>query len=193
MTDSTKATRTVVPIGSLAIDGFMLPSGSYRMSQAGAADAIEEAPVYALRFLQSKDSKALLGESYTGYTPESIEVEPEPGRRGQTRINALPLEVVSAYWLTRAYRGNKKAFLLCWALITETLERRFDRAFNIERTESDYDQRLGDRVAQLQADLTRLGETYATDDLLKQERDNFYRLLVESGIDPYKLPEEKSP
>ena len=67
MTDSARAIRAIVPIGSLA------------------ADAIKETPVYALRFLQSKDSKALLGESYTDYPPESIEVEPEPGRRGRSQ------------------------------------------------------------------------------------------------------------
>jgi hypothetical protein len=101
MSDSVKASRAIVQIGSIQVDGFMLPDGSYRMSQAQAAEAIEEPPVYALRFLRSKDSKALLEETYTDYTPESVEVEPESGKRGQTRINALPLEVVSAYWLTR--------------------------------------------------------------------------------------------
>lgn len=45
MTDSTKATRADIQIGSIKADGFMLPDGSYRMSQAQAAEAIEEAPV----------------------------------------------------------------------------------------------------------------------------------------------------
>ena len=45
------------------------------MSQAGADKAIDESPVYTLRFLSSNDSKALLGNAYTGYTPKSIEVE----------------------------------------------------------------------------------------------------------------------
>ncbi|MBI4781759.1 MAG: hypothetical protein HY785_10555 [Oscillatoriophycideae cyanobacterium NC_groundwater_1537_Pr4_S-0.65um_50_18] len=190
MTDSVKATRAIVTLGSLAIDGFMLPDGSYRMSQAGAAEAIKEPSVYALRFLRSRDSKVLLGEAYTDYTPESVEVEPSGGR-GQTRINALPLDVVAAYWLSRAYRGNQKAFLLAWALITETLERRFDRAFGVTRSSSEVDQRLSDRMNQLQSDLERLGDTYATDDLLRQERDEFYRLLVASGLDPYALPPEE--
>ncbi|MEG4577414.1 hypothetical protein QUA56_32815 [Microcoleus sp. N3A4] len=56
------------------------------------------------------------------------------GQRGQTRINALPLDVVTAYWLTRAYKGNRKAFLLSWTLLTESLERRFDEAFGVTRT-----------------------------------------------------------
>jgi hypothetical protein len=186
MTDSTKATRTMVSIGSLMVDGFMLPDGAYRMSQAQAAEAIAEPPVYALRFLQSKDSKVLLGEAYTDYTPESVEVEPEPGKRGQTRINALPLEVVTAYWLTRAFRGNRKAFLLSWALVTESLERRFDSAFGVTRSEQERDDRLSQRIQQLEQDLERLGEGFALDDLMRQERDYFERLLRENGIDPWK-------
>lgn len=189
MTDSTKATRAPIQIATLAVDGFMLPDGAYRMSQAQAAEAIEEPPVYALRFLQSKDSKALLGDAYTDYTPESLEVEPEPGKRGQTRINALPLEVVSAYWLTRAIRGNRKAFLLSWALLTESLERRFDAAFGVARSESERDDRLSGRIQQLEQDLERLGQGFAIEDLVLQERDYFERLLRDNGIDPWGLPE----
>ncbi|MDY7014099.1 MAG: hypothetical protein SVX43_10985 [Cyanobacteriota bacterium] len=48
MTDPTQATRATVTIGSIEVDGFQLPDGTYRMSQAQAAEAIEEPPVYAL-------------------------------------------------------------------------------------------------------------------------------------------------
>jgi hypothetical protein len=190
MTDSVKAARAAVQIGSLAVDGFMLPDGDYRMSQAQAAQAIGESPVYALRFLQSKDSKALLGEAYTDYNPEAVEVESEPGKRGQTRINALPLEVVTAYWLTRAYKGNQKAFILCWALLTESLERRFDEAFSVSRTEEERNTLLTERVQQLEQSLEILGQTFAIDDVARQERDYFERLLRENGIDPWGLSGE---
>lgn len=188
MTDFPKATRSTVAIGSFTIDGFMLFDGSYRMSQAQAAEAIGEPPVYALRFLQSKDSKALLEEAYTDYTPESVEVEPESGQRGQTRINALPLEVVTAYWLTRAYKGNKKAFILSWALLTESLERRFDIAFDVSRTEEEQDERLTQQVQQLEHDLEQLGEGFGIEDNIRHERDYFERLLKDNGIDPWQLP-----
>lgn len=186
--ETVKAQRAVVRIGNLEVEGFMLPDGTYRMSQAQSAEAIEEAPVYALRFLRSKDSKALLGEAYTDYTPESVEVEVEPGKRGQTRINALPLEIVTAYWLTRAYKGNKKAFILSWALLTETLERRFDAAFNVDRSEADYNQRVSKRIEQLEQ---TFGDAYAFADDAAKERDEFLRLLQENGIDPYSIPGEE--
>lgn len=190
MTDEMKAQRSIVRLGDLEIEGFMLPDSSYRMSQAQAAEAIGEAPVYALRFLQSRDSKALLGEAYTDYKPESIEVESEAGKRGQTRINALPLEVVSAYWLSRVTRGNKKALVLVWALLTESLDRRFDRAFGISRTESEYNDRLIAYTRQLESSLAKLGEAYSVEDDIRRENEFFKQRFKDLGIDPYALPGE---
>ncbi|MEE3719464.1 hypothetical protein V2H45_22220 [Tumidithrix elongata RA019] len=189
MTDSIKATRAIVQIGALAVDGFMLPDGDYRMSQAQAAGAIDEPPVYALRFLASNDSKAILGKGYTDYTPESVEVQNDGSGRGQTRINALPLELVAAYWLYRSHKGNKKAFALCWAILTESLERRFDNAFGVTRTEQEREDLLSGRVSQLQSDLERLGEAYALDDVARQERDRYYAQLLQHGITPDAVPQ----
>jgi hypothetical protein len=184
MSELIKAVRAIVPLGAIEIEGLMLPDAGYRMSQAQASEAVEEPPVYALRFLQSKDSKALLGEGYTDYTPETIEVQSAPGVRGQTRVNALPLEVVAAYWLYRAYRGNRKALLLCWALLSESLERRFDAAFGVTRAESEYNDVLTER-RQLERDLTRLGEAYALDDDLRQRVEYLERFCRDRGFDPW--------
>jgi hypothetical protein len=108
--------------------------------------------------------------------------------RGQTRFNALPLEVVTAYWFQQASQGNQQAISLVWALLTESLERRFDVAFGVTRTERERNERLTDRIQQLERDLTKLGEAFALDDQIRQERDYFERLLRENGIDPWGLP-----
>jgi hypothetical protein len=188
MTNEQKAIRQIIRIGSIEAEGFMLPDGSYRMSQSQAAEAIGEASTYALRFLRSNSPKALLGDSYTNYTPESFEVEIEG--RGQTRINALPLEVVSVYWAWQSSKGNKKALALVVALLQETLERRFDDAFGVTRSESEYNQRLTDRTRELETALKQIGDGLAFDDDVRMERDRFRQLLEENGIDPYGLPEQ---
>jgi hypothetical protein len=185
-TTDNKARRAEVAIGPSSVDGFQMPDGSYRMSQAGAATTINESPVYALRFLASRDSKALLGEAFTDYTPEQIEVEPSPGDRGQTRINALPLEVMAAYWLYRSFKGNKVAFTLTWALLQESLERRFDAAFGVERSESDRNALLTQR---LQADLSALGEAYAEPDELREQVARLEQQLRDAGLEPWQLPQ----
>ena len=153
-----------VKIGILEVDGFMLPDGSYRMSQSQVAQAVDKPPVNALRFLESKALKSLLGEGYTDYTPEQIEIEPEQSRRCQSRFNALPLEVATAYWINQCFQGNKQALALVMALATETLERRFDTAFGVTLTEQEQDKRLQERIQQPETDLSLLGKVKALPD-----------------------------
>lgn len=186
--EATKAQRATVHIGSLEVDGFMLPDGSYRMSQTQAAESIAKDESNARKFLASKAIKTLLGEDYTPGKSERIEVVSDSQIRGQTRFIPYSLEETIAFWLWEAYRGNKQALALCMALMTETLERRFDSAFSVQRSEEEYNNRLSERIQQLETDLERLGDAYALEDEIRQERDRFERLLREKGIDPYKLP-----
>ncbi|MEA5448414.1 hypothetical protein VB780_07540 [Leptolyngbya sp. CCNP1308] len=183
-----KAKRTTVAIGSLSVDGFQLSDSSYRMSQAGAAKAINEPPVYASRFLTSRDSKTSLGQAFTDYIPEQIEVEASLGDRGQTRINALLVEVVSAYWLYRTFKGNKAAFTLTWALLQESLERRFDADFDLEHSESDRNVLLTQRLQQTEAGLAALREAHAELDALREQGNWLDQQLLDAGLEPWQLP-----
>ena len=130
----------------------------------------------------------MLGEAFTDYSPDVIEVESEPDVRGQTRINALPLEVVAAYWLYRAFKGNKNAFILSGALIAESLERRFDEAFGVIRTEQERNETTTTKIKTLEKALANLGEGFAIDDEIRRERDYYESLLKQNGIEPYGLP-----
>ena len=125
------------------------------MSQTQAAESVGLSRRNVSDFLRSKSLKSLLGEGYTGtiLEREEIEIQSDPDQsRGQSRFLAMPLEVVSAYWLWQAYRGNKKALSLCMVLILESLERRFDHVFGIERSESDRNQLLESRLRNLERD-----------------------------------------
>ena len=188
MTESIKATRATVTIGTLTIEGFMLPDGSYRMSQTQAAETVDLGVQNVSDFLKSKAFKSLSGESYT---PQTSEIEPDnTPQRGGTRINALPLEVIRRYWLYQASRGNKKAIALVDALMAETIDRRFDAAFGVTRTEQERDDRLSAQIQQLESDLAELGNAYTFDEFTRTEleayRDENRRLrnvLEEQGID----------
>ena len=89
------------------------------------------------------------------------------------------MEVVTAYWLTQAGEGNKQALSLVWALLTETLERRFDEAFGVARTEQERNEILSQRVLELEQDIR---EVFWVDDEVRIE------LLQEYGIDPWTIP-----
>jgi hypothetical protein len=184
---SIKATRADVQIGALTVDGFMLPDGSYRMSQTQAAESVDRPEINARRFLTSRAINALLGG---GYTPDTIEID-EAQARGRGRFNALPLEVVSAYWLNQASQGNQKAYALIWALLTESLERRFDTAFGVDRTEQERNDRLIATVEQLERQLTRLGEAYGMGDEARDQLAYLNRWLEERGLDPWEIRESE--
>ncbi len=184
MNESIKAIRATVSIGELVVDAFMLPDGSYRMSQTQLAEAVGKDEINARRFLTSKSINAIRGESYT---PDSIEVSSPNETRGQTRFNALPLDVVTAYWLYQSSQGNKQALTLVWALLSESLERRFDNAFGVVRTEQERNKTTTARIKSLEKDLTNLGEGFAIDDDIRRERDYLLSVLREKGIDPYGL------
>ena len=55
--ESAKATRATVQIGSLSVDGFMLPDGSYRMSLSQIAECVDLALETLSIFCAQKASK----------------------------------------------------------------------------------------------------------------------------------------
>jgi len=150
MTESVRAVKTWVQIGSLTVDGFMLPDGSYRTQPSTGSGMCWFTERNARELLQSKALKTLLGE---GYTPVTSEIEPNAEQvRGGSRIRALPLGVVGAYWLWQAARGNKTALSLVVAPLAETLERPFDAAFDVTRTR-ERNKILSQRVQELEQDV----------------------------------------
>lgn len=187
---SDKAKRATVSIGSLEVEGFQMPDGSYRMSITSAAEAVGLSVRNASDFLRSKAIKRLLGEGYTPPKSE-IEVESDEQIRGQARINALPLEAVNAYWHWQSHRGNKTALSLCMALSFETLGRRFDGVFGVSRSDEEYNQLLAERLQQ-QRIIENLSEAYAEPDLLREENERLREQLRQAGIEPFQLPEERS-
>lgn len=78
--------------------------------------------------------------------------------------------------------------LLCMALLSENLERRFDAAFGIERTELERNQRLAQRNQQLNQDLKQLGEAYSEPDDLRTQVAYLENQIRQMGGKPWQLP-----
>ena len=166
MSDTVTATHATITIGPLSVDGFMLPDGSYWMSQTQVAECINENSINAVDFLESKTLKALRGE---GYTPQTFEVSLEKHSKGKIPIQGWSLDIVYAFWVDRYHKGNRDAFKLIVALGKEPLERRFDNVFGVERSENKDNNLLVDRLQRLSQDLERMSETYAIDDDIRNE------------------------
>ena len=125
-------------------------------------------------------AKRLLGDGFTG---SIFEVESSPDQvREQSRIQSIPFNIVSKYWLWQSSRGNKQAVALVNAWLEETLERRFDAVFGVERSEGDRNALLAQR---LQADLSALGEAYAEPDGLREQVAQLEQQRHDAGLEPW--------
>ncbi|EKU97041.1 hypothetical protein Lepto7375DRAFT_1082 [Leptolyngbya sp. PCC 7375] len=141
MSESSIATRATIQIGTqvgtLIVDGFMLPDGSYRMSLTQSSGAVGFGPQNASDFLSLKAVKSLLGQGDADNNSQ-IELAPSRHTRGRSQLRAMSLDAVAAYWQWQASRGNREALALCMALQSETLTCRFDTVFGVEHSELDY-------------------------------------------------------
>ena len=181
---SDKAKRELIAIGSHSVEGFQMPDGSCRMSITSAATAVETSQQNATNFLRSKTFKALRGEDST---PQMlVEVEEE-----RTRIAALPLEVAMYFWIYQCSRGNKVAMRLLAALATETLERRFDSAFGVIRTEEERQARLTERMDVSREEFEALAESIAEPDILREHISRLEAQVRQLGGEPFQLPPEE--
>jgi heme oxygenase len=95
---------------------------------------------------------------------------------------------VVIYWVYQCYRSNKQAFSLLIALATESLERRFDDAFGVVRTEQERNDATTAKIKALESDLANLGEGFAIDADKDREIAYLTSMLKENGIEPYGLP-----
>ncbi len=134
-----KAVRLRIEISGIEIEVFMLPDGSYVMSQSQAALAVEISSVYVLRFLEQKRLKASDSNSYRFFIFD-FDSGKKSQRGGNGKIKAVSIDIASEFWLQQAIKGNKLAQSLAYACIQESLKRRCDDCFNNQKTNEQYEQ-----------------------------------------------------
>lgn len=156
-----KAVNATVDFGFVQVEGLMLPDGSYRISaqQANQFLGFSAHPNYVNRSLKrilDKDSQLIRVESENNPNPESVLSLPQ--------FNLLLVELVS--------NGNETAKRFLQASAQEAIERRFDHAFGVKRTEEQRNEWLKQRMLHkkqfhpnltrwLQADGCKEGKDYA--------------------------------
>lgn len=165
-----KAKRATIAIGTMEIDVFQLPDGSYRMSQTQVAETVGKKELSFRQFFQSKWLKALPGIDPDSVNFTKIEREDEAG----AAISGVPLLFASAYWLKEAIAKNKQAQILAWACMAETLTRRADAAFGVTRSDDKYQAKTAELMTVLDhvaRERDVLLENYDIDDDARQLAD----------------------
>jgi hypothetical protein len=187
--DIVRATRAEFDIAGIPVAGLMMPDGSYRMSDTDIAAAIDEAANSLSHIRRNKTFKALISEgSPLSQKPEKLSVQ-----GNNAKLNCSTIEFAAAYWVLRS-KDNNKAFALATALVTESIQRRFDRAFGQHVTEAEYDASLRLRLERLNA---RRGWTDVVKDRMlelgyyndsERVREEFRELTVTANLKLFNQP-----
>ena len=133
-----KAIRATIKLGNIELDVYQMPDGKYKMSRNG------------LRILD-----VLIGDS-TGkkYAEPLLAADKSSGElvkiEGQSAsAKLMSLETFSAIILEYAKLGNSKCQAVVFASFAESLERRADVAFTVERTEIERNEVFASRQERL--------------------------------------------
>lgn len=130
MTNNTvKVVRATIFLGSIPIEVFQMPNGDYLLSQTQVAKAVNNEEDSFRRFLRSKSPEAL---PYKDFRPDKLAVE-----GNNVLINAIPIPVAAAYWIKEAVAGSIIAVRLLGACTVESIERRADIAFGVQRSDAE--------------------------------------------------------
>jgi hypothetical protein len=133
-----KAQVATIDLGFTQFDGLMLPDGQYAIAVPQAADLFERS-----RSVASRDFKRLLGARF-----ESSKMTTE---FNQAPVNVISISVFRLLVRELDKQGNQIATALVDAFFEESIERRFDTAFEKKVSETEYNQRLVLRMSRLMA------------------------------------------
>lgn len=103
MTDSTKATRADIQIGSLKADGFMLPDGSYRLDLNYVTSQVGS---FVENFECFLNSRFELLDKWDGYKVEEVICD-------SSLYQVVPLSLATAFWMYRGF-SLKDAQAMRW-------------------------------------------------------------------------------
>jgi hypothetical protein len=124
------ARKTIIDYCGIALEVYMLPDGSYTLSQSQVGKAIDEPEYSPRRFLKGKAAESIHNMvSNLG----TVLVE-----NGQVSIKSIPIKVALAYWNYKAKKGNTKAQALLMTGTEEVITRLADQAFGVAKADIQY-------------------------------------------------------
>lgn len=134
----TKAIKTEIEIGTLNIEGLMLPSADFAISVSQIAEIFE-----LLKNNATREVKAILGKDFQ-LLKCSSELNPKP-------VNIVLIKDFKKIIRFYDKLGHPMAEALTDALLEEGIERRFARAFGVKIEEAEHDEKLKLRMKRLLA------------------------------------------
>lgn len=147
MTSTVKAAKATILLGNIELDCLQFPDGSYHffINQLNEELGIKASDSTGKKYLQP-----LLEANPNRVNKASVEGI-------KSHLKTLSIDLVSEAIGIYATLGNQKCIAVAIACISEALERRADKAFNVIRTEQEINERFKTRQ------LSILSRTFWTD------------------------------
>jgi len=133
LTTTIKAVRGLVALGDIPLNVYMLPNGEYKLAGRNVTDAIKEHAMSLSRLMGVKSLKDL--------PHADLSLSQIKAKTGETFIPVSLLDA-SEYWLRAAIEGNPMAKAISMACMVESIERRADAFFGVNRSEGDRNRRV---------------------------------------------------
>lgn len=133
-----KAKVAQVDFGFTKIEGLRLPNGDYRMGVSQVAILLQFD-----RNQASRDVRTLLGKGFQ-FDKTKSELNPKP-------VNTIKISDFMIILVELTGKGNPIAKELLLALAEESIERRFNHAFDVKCSEDEYNERLKIRIERIEA------------------------------------------
>lgn len=137
MSTTIKAVKATIKLGDIELDGYQLPNGDYAMSQNGC----KTLDILIGNSTGKKYAKPLiLKDNLCG---ELAKIE---GQNASARLMSLDTfsAIVNIYG---SQLNNKKCQAVMFACFAEAIEKRLDKAFDVQRSDEERNERMKVRIA----------------------------------------------
>ncbi|NER39612.1 MAG: hypothetical protein F6J93_37695 [Oscillatoria sp. SIO1A7] len=144
MSQTVKARKALISLGEVPLEVYQMPDGSYQLYSASIMAVIGEDPngKSYRQFLAGKSPEVLPHKDLNDRQVKPILVE------GQANsIKPVPVEVAVSYWMYKHRKGNQQAGAIISACINESIERRADAVFGVDRTEEQRQERFAQHLS----------------------------------------------
>lgn len=145
--NATKAVKATIYLGTIPLDVYQTDDGKYHLHIESVTGAIDEENRDIERFIKGKSELASL---FKGTNLNRFPMFWVEGKEGI--IRSIPVRLAILYWHYRSKNRNKKADAIVQACMIESIERRADSAFKVQRTESDYNQIFSENYEEILAE-----------------------------------------
>lgn len=138
MSDVVKAKIASILLGKETILVLQMPDGSYCLSRTNVAKSVGKTRQSIANFLNGSSPEAL---PYKNFKPLKVKVE-----RKRALEDAIPISLATAYWRYLDKKNVVEASALVDACMFESIERRADKAFGVNQTEEERNEKFAVRV-----------------------------------------------